>query len=78
MFNIYMYWERTPLTLCADMEPLRSFRVGLGSSSLRVAMIEETRMLLSISSIIATWRDEDLRPTLKQLSGSISAQSVKG
>ena len=58
------------LTLCAVTKPLRGFGVGLRSSSLRVEMIE---VLLSITSIIATWREEDLRPISKPLSSLLTA-----
>ncbi len=64
--------------------------MGLRSSYLHVAMIEVTeaflsarlvvagsmKMLQSITSIIATWRVDDLRPTLKPLSGLLTAHSV--
>ncbi len=52
------------LTLCAVSKPLGCFGVGLRSSFLHVAMITST---------IATWRKEDLKPTPKQPSGLLTA-----
>ena len=52
------------------------FEYSQGTLWILQQLNEGTGMLLSITSIIATWREEDLRPTPKPLSSLLTAHSV--
>ncbi len=64
------------LTLCAVSKPLGCFGVSLKSSSPHVGMIEVILRSIPITSIIATWREDDLRPTPKHPSCLLTTHSV--